>query len=141
MSGNTHFTIALHILTLMASHPGEALTSELIAGSVNTNAVFIRRLMASLRRARLVTSQVGAGGGWVLLRNPEGITLLDVYRAMEERELFPLHTSAPNPRCPVGSTIQGVLTRHFQDALSALEENLSRKSIRDMVKEVKSNHR
>lgn len=141
MSANTHFTVAVHILTLLANHAGEALTSEFIAGSVNTNPVFIRRLLASLRRAKLVSSQAGPGGGWLLAHDPSGITLRDVYRAMEERELFPLHSSEPNERCPVGGNIQPILTRRFQTAALALEKDLERTTIGDLVKEVRTRSR
>jgi Rrf2 family protein len=136
MSGNSHFTIAAHILTLLANHAGQALTSEFIAGSVNTNAVFIRRLLASLRQARLVTSQPGPGGGWVLLRPPEDITLRDVYRAMEERPLFAMHNSPPNDACEVGANIQTVLCKQFDSTLKVVEQQLQKTSIRDLVKEV-----
>ncbi len=138
MTGNSHFTVATHILTLLANHAGEALTSEFIAGSVNTNAVFIRRLLGSLRTARLVTSQTGPGGGWTLLRAPEDISLRDVYRAMEERPLFALHTKEPNPNCPVGGTIQEILGKQFDQTLQVMERQLQQTSIRDLVKEVRS---
>lgn len=137
MRSSSRFTIALHILTLLANHPSEALTSEFIAGSVNTNPVFIRRLLASLRRARLATSQTGPGGGWSLLRPAQDITLRDVYRAMEEGELFPLHHSPPNPRCPVGGAIQQVLGKQFDAALRAVENQLHETTVADLVKEVR----
>ena len=43
------------------------MTSEYIAGSVNTNPVVIRRLLGSLRGAGIVESRTGVGGGWSLL--------------------------------------------------------------------------
>jgi hypothetical protein len=57
MNVSTRFTIALHILTLLASSQGEALTSEYIAGSVNTNPVVVRRLLGLLRKQGFVSSQ------------------------------------------------------------------------------------
>jgi len=138
MSANSRYTVAIHILTLLAHGGQEPLTSEYIAGSVNTNPVVIRRLLASLRTAKLVTSQGGPGGGWQLVRSPQAITLRDVYRAIEGSTLFPLHSNTPNPRCPVGSTIQRALTGHFESAQIALEKDLDRITIADLVKEVKS---
>lgn len=136
MNTSSRFTVAIHILTLLAHGGGEQMSSEYIAGSVNTNAVVIRRLMALLREARLVTSQVGVKGGWQLARSPKGISLRDVYRAVEGGTLFPLHSNTPNPRCPVGSTIQSALTGHFEDAQLALEKNLERTTIADLLQEV-----
>lgn len=138
MSANSRFTVAIHILTLLAFGEQEVLTSEYIAGSVNTNPVVIRRVLALLRAAKLVASKGGPGGGWQLLHSPRGITLRDVYRAIEEHGLFPLHSSTPNPKCPVGRNIQQALTKRFQTAQLALENDLECVSIADLVKEVAS---
>jgi Rrf2 family protein len=136
MNTSSRFTVAIHVLTLLAHDEGEQMTSEYIAGSVNTNPVVIRRLMALLRDARLVTSQVGVKGGWKLIRPPKGITLRDVYRAVEAGTLFPLHSSTPNPLCPVGRTIQSALAAHFEDAQLALEKDLERTTIADLLQQV-----
>ncbi len=138
MSNNSRFTVGIHILTLLAHGNGEPVTSEYIAGSVNTNPVVIRRLLSQLRDAKLVTSQGGPGGGWQLVRPPRGITLRDIYLAMEGSTLFPMHPNPPNPRCPVGSTIQAALSGHFDDARHALEQQLTRTTVADLVEKVKT---
>ena len=138
MNNSSRFTVGIHILTLLAYGDGETVTSEYIAGSVNTNAVVIRRLLSLLRAAKLVTSQGGPGGGWRLNRIPRSITLRDVHIAMEGGTLFPMHPSTPNPRCPVGSTIQTALSDHFDEARHALEKQLERTTIADLVQEVKT---
>ncbi len=138
MSNNSRFTVAIHILTLLAHDRDEPMTSEFIAGSVNTNAVVIRRLLASLRVAKLVTSQGGPGGGWLLAQSPQRIRLRDVYRAVEGSTLFPMHSSTPNPRCPVGSTIQSALKNHYEEAQFSLEKDLERTTIADLLLEVKA---
>jgi Rrf2 family protein len=138
MSTNSRFTVAIHILTLLAHNGRDALTSEYIAGSVNTNPVVIRRLFASLRAAKLVASHGGVGGGWQLLRSPETITLKDIFQAVERGSLFPLHSNLPNPRCPVGGTIQRALKTHFESAQLALEKDLAHITVADLVKEVKA---
>ncbi len=114
------------------------MTSEYIAGSVNTNPVVIRRLLSLLRDAKLVTSQGGPGGGWQLTRPPRGITLRDIYLAMEESTIFPMHTNPPNPRCPVGGTIQEALSGHFDEVRLALEQQLAKTTVADLLEEVKS---
>src|SRR6476619_2527243 len=65
---SSKLTVGVHILTLLASSPGESLTSEYIAGSVHTNPVVILRLLGLLREAGIVESQGGLGGGWRLKR-------------------------------------------------------------------------
>ena len=132
--------MAIHVLTLLAhgADGGEPITSEYIAGSVSTNAVVIRRLLARLRRARLVRSSSGPGGGWRLVVPATAIRLRDVYRAVEEDALFPLHASTPNPRCPVGKHIQAALRAHYEEARRAVERDLERTTVADLLQEVKA---
>ena len=59
---SSKLTVGVHILTLLASSPGEPLTSEYIAGSVNTNPVVIRRLLGLLREAGVVVIHGAAYG-------------------------------------------------------------------------------
>lgn len=136
MQPSSRYTVAIHVLTLLAYGANEPMTSEYIAESVNTNPVVIRRLLGTLREANLVTSQPGPGGGWQLLRAPKAITLRDVYRIVEAEPLFALHSNTPNPRCPVGGRIQGVLATRFEEARLALENHLERTSIKDLLREV-----
>lgn len=130
---NTRFSVAVHILTFLQTHRGEPATSELIASSVNTNASLIRRLLLLLARAGLTASQMGTGGGALLARPADTITLLDVYRAVDEdRDVIPMHPS-PNPKCPVGRNIQAVLETRIDGAERALEQELARTSIADLA--------
>jgi Rrf2 family protein len=137
MNVSTRFTVALHMLTLLASQPGEPLTSEYIAGSVNTNPVFVRRLMGVLRNVGLVTSQPGQRGGWA----PENISLADVRKAIEEGSPFSMHNQTPNPSCPVGRNIQGSLESIYRKAERALEDELARTTIKGLLRSVQAKER
>lgn len=138
MPSNTRYTVAIHMLTLLAHRGPEPVTSEFIAGSVNTNPVVIRRLLASLRAAGLVHSQGGPGGGWQLVKDPARITLREVLKAVEEAPIFPLHSSVPNPHCPIGCSIQGLLAAPFKAAQDALEKDLERTTIASLVAGMKT---
>jgi Rrf2 family protein len=114
------------MMTIFALKPGEALTSEFIACSVNTNPVVIRRLLGSLRAAGIVDSKTGVGGGWSLLVDPERISLLDILRAVEpQNEVFALHRSEPNPECPCGQHIQSVLTEVYDKVQERMTRHLA----------------
>jgi Rrf2 family protein len=113
---SSKLTVGTHVLTALALNRecDEVATSELIAESVNTNPVVIRRLLGALRKAGLVESKTGVGGGWSLVVEPEQITLLDILRAVEPHsEPFALHHSEPNPDCPCGLYIQDALTEIY----------------------------
>lgn len=140
MAVNSQFAVALHILTLLAQTPEEPLTSETMAGSIHTNPVFVRRILGHLSRAGLVASQPGVGGGWHLLRESEGITLLDVYRSVQERHLLALHHSTPNPDCQVGRNIQHALVVSFSEAEHAFEQILAQQTLAQLLQRVRTNY-
>lgn len=132
---STRFAVGVHILTLLASHDGEPATSAWIAGSVNTNPALIRRLLSKLLKAGLTRSQMGAGGGALLARPAAAITLADVYDALGEDGVIPVHAS-PNPRCPVGRNIQALLERRIDAAQAALRRELAKTTIAHLNREI-----
>ncbi|MEL6346414.1 MAG: Rrf2 family transcriptional regulator [Myxococcota bacterium] len=136
---NTHFPIALHALTLLAQAHEHLLTSEKMAESVNTNPVFLRRVLKALKQAEIIETRRGAGGGIALTRPPSRITLADVYRAIRaQKTLFVLH-SEPNPDCGVGGNIQDVLSGYFEQAEQKLLQHFERYSIRDIIFDLPEN--
>ncbi|HEX4794742.1 MAG TPA: Rrf2 family transcriptional regulator [Humisphaera sp.] len=138
MAASTRFSVGVHILTLLAHEDGRALTSDYIAGSVNTNPVVIRRMLALLGKAGLVTSTEGAGGGSTLAKRPERIALADVYRAVDPGTLFAESRSDPNPLCPVGRSVHSVLRRHVEQFETRLEKEMDEVTIADVLKGVRS---
>lgn len=135
---NSRFSVAVHILTLLAESGGEPVTSEQIAASVNTNPSLIRRLLGMLARDGLTTSQLGTGGGALLARPTSEITLLDVYRAVDDGGLFAMHREQPNPRCPVGRNIQAALQVRFDAATRAMEAQLARTTLAEVAGQVRA---
>jgi Rrf2 family protein len=134
---SSRVAVAVHVLAYMAWKRSEAVTSERIAASVNTNPVVVRRIVGALRNAGMVTVQPGVGGGATLAREPDDITLLDVYRAVEDGdELFSLHPSEPSRSCNVGGNIRDVLRPIFCTAHRAMESVLAQVSIADVGSQV-----
>jgi len=110
--------------------------SEDLAYSANTNAVVIRGLLVRLSEAKLTTSQLGAGGGALLAKPAQKIRLLDVYRAVEDPELFSLHRSPPCKSCAVGANILAAMQPSLDRARLALEGELAKVSVADIAQEV-----
>ena len=136
MNTSSRFAFAVHVLALLSQQDGVPLSSDVIAGSVNTNPALIRRLLSMLADAGLTTSQLGAGGGALLAREPAAITLLDVYRAVDDARLFALHREEPNPACMVGRNIQSVLRGVIDDAQQAMEASLAARTLADVTDDV-----
>jgi Rrf2 family protein len=126
--------MAVHVLAVLAYKDGDRVTSELLARSVNTNPVVIRRLLLALQEARLVETRKGAGFGSRLSRSAARIDLGEVFRAVEQEEAFCLPPKKPNQACPVGHCIQAALEQVFSSALKAMRQDLARTTLADVVK-------
>jgi Rrf2 family protein len=117
------FSIAVHILSLLGALRDAEHTSEWMAGSIGVNPVVVRNITGMLRRAGLVRTRQGVAGTR-LARPLTEITLLDVYRAVEDdTSVFSVHPR-PNPKCPVGSRIEQTLSLIFTDAERAMHAKL-----------------
>ena len=129
--------MAVHVLAVLAYKEGDPVTSAMLAGSVNTNPVIIRRLLLSSQRARLVETRKGAGTGSRLSRSPGRINLGEVYRAVEEAEPFAKPTRKANAACPVGHCIRETLEKVFVSAESALERDLEKTALAWVINMIK----
>lgn len=125
--------MAVHVLTMLARSGEENIKSECLAGSVNTNAVVIRRLLGQLNAAKLVVSQTGALGGTRLARCPSEINLSEVYKAIACGEVFALHAKSPSKDCMVGKNIEGVLCYLQKEIDKSVGSTLSRYTLKDVM--------
>ena len=75
------------IVALGKFYGGDSVSSKKLAEIENIPADFVDQILMHLRRAGLVESQRGAGGGYALSRPPSQIKLGDVLRGMNGRIL------------------------------------------------------
>lgn len=71
------------MLALAAEPQGAALTGEALADREGLPAKFLESIMADVRRAGLVISRRGPGGGYRLARAAGDISVADVMRALD----------------------------------------------------------
>ena len=136
MPTSTRFVVAVHTLTALAVGDGRPMRSEDLAYSANTSPVVIRGLLSRLNDAGLTRSQLGAGGGAMLAKPAQGIRLLDVYKAVEDTELFSLHRTPPCENCAVGGNILEALRPTLEHARNGLENELAKVTIAEVASEV-----
>lgn len=133
---NTQFAVAVHALTYLAASRAAGRTSpigsEELADSTAVNAVHVRRVLGPLRAAGLVRSRAGAGGGWEIDVDPAAITLAHVWRTLQgEDPVLGIH--GPNPDCPVGGHIQGMLVDLDRRITQVLTAELDAISLEDVL--------
>ena len=134
MQISSRFTIALHIFTCVETFKNDyKITSDFLAGSINTNPVIIRKILAQLKNAGLITVARGTGG--ISPTKPlKGISFYDVYQAIEPVEngdLFNFHSS-PNPQCPVGKNIHALLDDKLKAIQLAMENEMKKYTLDDL---------
>ncbi|QKJ29704.1 Rrf2 family transcriptional regulator [Mucilaginibacter mali] len=112
---NARFQIAIHILTLLNKSEGELLSSDYIAGSLNTNPALVRKEISNLRNHGFIESKEGKGGGYSLSKPAAKITLADIYQTVKTGAVLGTSKNEPNPDCPVGKQISGEINKLYMD--------------------------
>ncbi len=129
MQGNSRFAVGVHALALASiaqeMRKGRPVTSNAIAAIVGVHPVHVRRVMGSLREAGLVESQSGPLGGWELAREPNEITLYDIYLALEPELPFALPARLPEACCRFAPHLPRALSEAMDSARQALKQHLS----------------
>lgn len=127
---------AVQALVDMASQPANApISLSVIAERQELSQNYLEQLFVKLRKARLVASVRGPGGGYLLARPASEITIGDVFTAVDENLIFTEcadHTSDIGQPCSKAKdcrtqTLWAKLCQHFNDMLYSI-------TIEDVVK-------
>lgn len=139
MQISSRFTIAMHILTYIATAPAEEkVTSEILADSVQVNPVIIRNILSQLKKAGLIAVKRGQGGASII-KDYEQLSLFDVYQAVDsikDGTLFGFHAD-PNPNCPVGRNIHHILDDKLLRIQQAMENELKTITLAEILQDAK----
>jgi Rrf2 family protein len=134
MLSSSRFLVAIHVLSMLAHRSDSGpLCSNVIAKSVDTNPVVIRRLMSQLEKASLVTSIAGRAGGFLLNRKACDMTLADIYSAVEDDAVFRMHKIGPDALCPFAAQLSKILEPKLKSAERALTASLSDTRLSDVA--------
>ena len=122
---------ALRIVVYLASLKGQPATIRQIAGVTRVPEGYLAKVLQSLSRAKILSSQRGLHGGSTLSRSAGQISVYDVIEAV-----------APLPRittCPLGLKSHGVnlcpLHRRLDDAMASVERAFRDSTIADLLAE------
>ena len=134
---DTKFSVAVHILILISESP-LPINSDQMAESVGTNASYIRKILALLRKADIVEGHRGVSG-YGMNVSPEQLTLLQIYQAVTEEtkvHILDIHRN-PNDKCIVGHHIQPVLSGIFADLEDTFAKSLAGKTLAGCIDDIK----
>jgi Rrf2 family protein len=141
---------ALRAMINLASHYGnEPVSTKTIAAEEEISYQLACKLMQRLQKAKLVTSCMGAKGGFRLNREPSKISLLEVIDAIQgpislNRCLLGTNACQKQKNCSVKSklaglqdSINGYLTGITLDELSSYQGMKTRKNTRTLKRRKK----
>lgn len=134
---NTRFATAIHIMTLLAEHPDQWMSSDLIAGSININAVVVRKEIGVLRDAGLLESRMGKEGGCRLSMKPKEIKISRIYSAVRNSDVLGKKNLHPNVKCKVGKGINRNLDALNREADGAIVQFLGQKTLAGFLSQFK----
>ncbi|QAR33996.1 Rrf2 family transcriptional regulator [Geovibrio thiophilus] len=135
-SKNIQFSIAVHIMTGLGFHAGEFVCSCDLARSVNACPSFVRRIISKLSKAGLVRTTRGKNGSCALAKEPESVTLLDIYKAVEAPKAFAVHAYPVQEACAVSCNMKPALEKILDNAQKSFEDNLKQTRLSELVSQV-----
>src|SRR5438067_2204477 len=116
---------ALRAVVCLGIEGDRPLTTQAIANKVRVPAGYLAKVLQGLGRAGLVESQRGVGGGFVLARTLDELSVLDVINAVDPVKRI--------ERCPLGLVAHGYrlcpLHRRLDDAIALVESLFERTTI------------
>jgi Rrf2 family protein len=122
---------ALRAIVALGQQRGEPLTTPRIADSTRVPAGYLAKVLQILGRAGLVISRRGLGGGFILSRPAEEISVLEVVNAVDpiaRIETCPLNIPGHGTNlCP--------LHNRLDEAIASVEKSFAETSIADLLAE------
>lgn len=101
------------LVRLACLRQGEYVQSRDLANAEDLPTKFLESILLTLRRAGLLESKVGSGGGYRLTRRPEQITILELLDVLEHGDDTP---PAESQDVPLGQTAFDLLVKRLDDA-------------------------
>lgn len=122
---------SLRATSLLASRWPEVVTTGEIAKAARIPSAYLSKVLQALKRAGIITSQRGIGGGVCLAAAPGTITILEIINAVD-----PIRRIT---KCPIGLAAHGVelcpMHSRLDSALELVERVFRETTLGDLQKE------
>lgn len=136
MATNTQFSIAVHLMIALGFNCERQVTSSELALSINTSPSFVRRILAKLSKANLVSTTTGKSGSCLLAKKPEEISLLEIYNAVDAPQTFAIHDYPVQSQCRVSCNIEATMRKVLAKAQKSFEESLEETSLAEVIADI-----
>lgn len=122
---------ALRAVVCLAQHPQTPLPTQQIADLTRVPASYLSKVLQALRRGKIVAAIRGIHGGFVLHRQPDALTVLDVINAIDPLQRI--------RTCPLELASHGTnlcpLHRRLDDAIAMVQAAMAETTIQALLDE------
>ncbi|MDD2956630.1 MAG: Rrf2 family transcriptional regulator [Oscillospiraceae bacterium] len=130
------FSLAVHGLIYL-SHMDKTISSETLAKNICTNPARVRKVMAKLKKAGLLSAREGADGGYLFEGDPARITLAQVARALQFSFTAPAWRSGGvDMDCLVASGMADIMDQVYSELDAACLSRLETVTLADILRQV-----
>lgn len=120
---------ALRAIVFLAMNKGSAFTTQQISKATKVPSAYLSKVLQALVKANLVSSQRGCGGGFVLRKAPEKISILEILNAVDPIQRI--------RSCPLELEAHGTdlcaLHKKIDDATAVIEKTFRQATIADIL--------
>jgi Rrf2 family transcriptional repressor of oqxAB len=132
VSSTRWFGMALQALIVLASNEGLCPSGKL-AEKLESKSVFLRKILTHLVKAGLIKAKEGRDGGYSLVKDPNEITLSEVYDAMRAETFSKGFLDVESKECFAPPTRDALF--ELRDEMEGwIIEGLEQKTIADLMK-------
>lgn len=132
----SEFAIAVHGLVVL-SHKNKVVSSDVLAGNICTNPTRVRKVMARLKKAKLVETKEGVEGGYQLAVPADKIDLKTIADTLEISFVSASWRSGnPEMSCMISSGMAGVLDGLYADLNNHCREQMGQITIADLENKI-----
>ena len=130
------FSLAVHALVYL-NHKGTTLSSESLAENICTNPARVRRVMAPLKKAGLVSTKEGIDGGYTSLCDPAAVTLRQVAQAVDACFVSAAWRPGDMDReCLIASGMANILDEIYADLDQMCKQRLEQITLSDIDRKI-----
>lgn len=132
----SEFGIAVHALVFL-NHKARSISSEELAENICTNPARVRKIMAKLKKAGLVSTKEGADGGYQFELPPENVTLCQVGEAVEAMFVsVSWKSGAEDMDCYIASGMAEIMDGIYGELNTLCGEHLKQITVKDIDEKI-----
>lgn len=128
----SEFGVAVHALVFL-NHKGRMVSSEELSQNICTNPARVRKIMAKLKRAGLLSTKEGVDGGYLFSLDPAEVSLREISEALEVQFVASAWRSGDTDmKCLIASGMADVMDGIYSDLDRLCKEHLEQVTIQQI---------